>query len=74
MEVPQLRNNFQEWHAVEHKLISLLTTGKELTMENLKEASMNVPHCTGRNAFLKEPSDEKLREALKVGQLYLKKN
>ena len=65
-----------EWHAAEHKLIALLRTEEdlsEITMANLKKASLFSPFCGGGNSYLKEPSKEKLLEALKVGRIFYRK-
>lgn len=73
MKIPQFRDNFQEWHAAEQKLINLLLTDQELTIENLRKSSMTCSRCGEGNSFLKEPSEEKLQEALEVGQIYLER-
>ena len=62
-----------KWHAIEHKLINLLMGGKPLTIENLKAETMICPHCGINNKYLKEPEDEKLKEAIKVGLEFLRK-
>ena len=62
-----------KWHATEHKLINLLMSGKPLTIENLKIETMIAPDCGIRNKYLKEPEDEKLKEAIKVGLEFLRK-
>jgi len=61
-----------EWHAIEHKLINLITSGKELTLENLRAASIINAECGNSNRFLKEPGDEKLKEGINVGLEYLR--
>jgi hypothetical protein len=72
----RLKKEASQWHAVEHKVIHLLESGKEVTLENLKKAPMfswscallylNIP-----DPWLEEPSDEKLKEGLKVALKYL---
>ena len=61
-----------EWHAIEHKLMNLITSGKELTLENLRVASMIVADCGNSNRYLKEPEEDKLEEGLRVGLRYLR--
>lgn len=73
LKIPKFRDNLQEWHAAEQKLINLLSAGQELTLENLRKAPMTSPFCSVGNSFLKEPSAEKLEEALRVGQIFLKR-
>ncbi len=73
LKIPKFRDDFQEWHAVEHKLVNVLSVGQELTIENLKNAPCNISHCGEGNRFLREPSDEKLQEALRVGKIFLER-
>lgn len=61
-----------KWHATEHKLIYLLKNGKDLTLANLRAAPKELPECGGRNINLKEPEDEKLKEAIDVGLRFLR--
>lgn len=61
-----------QWHSAEHKIIGLLESGKELTLENLKAADEKTKFCGIGNYFLEEPDDAKLNEALKVGKEYLR--
>jgi len=60
-----------EWHAVEHKLIRLLENGDELTLENLKKSPIESSYCGSGNADIREPSSDKLQEAIIVGLKYL---
>lgn len=57
-----------EWHGAEHKLINVFITGEELTLENLKKASMFGTRCGDGNKGLKKPSEEKLKKALRLGE------
>ncbi|MBD3207995.1 MAG: DUF1385 domain-containing protein [Candidatus Nealsonbacteria bacterium] len=63
-----------QWHAAEHKLIYLLENGIPLTLENLIDAPMSyIPEerCGDKNRSLKNPSIDKLEEALRLGKLLL---
>ena len=66
-----LEQKTAEWHAAEHKLIYLLTTGKKMTMKNLREAPAFSEKCGDNNECLKKPSEEKLKEALELGKKIL---
>lgn len=70
--VKKIAIQVMEWHAAEHKLIYLLENKEELTLETLRQAYMISPTCGCENVMLREPSDEKLNEALRVGQEFLK--
>lgn len=63
-------DQLKEWHATEHKLIWLLENGQKLTLENLKKASIKTSDCDLQNRYLREPSNEKLKEALRMGLKY----
>ncbi|MBZ9571950.1 DUF1385 domain-containing protein [Patescibacteria group bacterium] len=69
--MPYIGRSFKEWHATEHKLIYLLENGERLTLENLRAAPSRNRRCASRNMWLKEPSDDKLEEAFRVGREYL---
>ncbi len=69
-----------QWHAAEHKIIWLLENEQPLTLENLRKAPMISPLCGGGSIdnimiepcnTVKEPNEEKLKEALRVGEQYL---
>lgn len=73
----RLKKEVSQWHAVEHKVIHLLESGKEVTLENLKKAPMFSWSCgllwlNMPDLCLEEPSDEKLKEGLEVALRYLK--
>ena len=61
-----------EWHAIEHKLINLLISGQEITLENLSNASMMSEECGVNNEYLKDPGVTKLKEGVRVGLEYLR--
>lgn len=65
-----------EWHSCEHKLIWLLENKKGITLKALKQAPDYSPRCgRGKKQILclKEPSQEKLEETLRVGQEYYRR-
>lgn len=71
----KIKNNIQQasqWHSVEHKIIRLIESGKELTLKNLKAAKKESDCCGVYNFFLEEPDDLKLNAALRVGKEYLR--
>ena len=67
----------REWHAAEHKIINLLEVVLYMedtnlfSIENLRKIPMKTVGCGANNRNLKEPSEEKLQEAMNVGQKYL---
>lgn len=63
-----------EWHACEHKLIKLLVKKcREITFETLLKESYTDEHCGRQNRHLKKPSEEKIRETLRMAEEYYKK-
>ena len=72
-----LEEESNEWHAAEHKIVNLLEIVlymkdiSFLSMKNLKKTPMENINCGVNNINLKEPSREKLQEAMSVGQRYL---
>lgn len=69
-------NSTREWHSCEHRLAWLIENEKPLTIKNLAAAPDHNPRCGwGRwqTNHLWPPSQEKLEEALKVGQEYYRK-
>lgn len=73
----QKDREFLQWHACEHKVIQLLEKQLEPTLANLQKMPMTSPECGAsfyQNAFLKEPSLEKLIEGLRVVQEYYQKS
>lgn len=69
-KIPGVNNSLREWHATEHKLVNLIENGERLRLENLERAPMSHCRCVVGNTILREPSEKKLREALRVGQIY----
>lgn len=74
--IKQLELKAMQWHALEHKVINLLKSGEEITLENLRKAPMITLSCsqfwrTPFNPFLAEPTKEQLMEGLKVALKYL---
>ncbi len=70
------RKDTLEWHAAEHKIINILRTAgnsREIIMPNLKRASMFSPFCGDGNLLLVEPSEDKLKEALRAGRIFCRK-
>lgn len=72
--LPYFGHNAKEWHAIEHKTAYIIaTSGRNgLTLENMRNAPSIAPRCGFGNHAIKEPSDDKIREALKVAKQYLK--
>lgn len=70
--LPYFGDNVQEWHAIEHKTAYIIAKSgrKDLTLENLRKAPSTNPRC-GFDNRVKDPSNDKLEEALKVGKKYL---
>lgn len=71
-----LEDRTNEWHSCEHKLIWLIENNKDVTLKTLKQAPDYDPKCgygSKQISYLKEPSQEKLEETLKVGQEYYQK-
>jgi hypothetical protein len=60
-----------EWYATGRKLIYLLENNQELTTENLRAAPIISRSYENKNQYLREPSDDKLRQALSVGLEFL---
>jgi hypothetical protein len=71
----KIKDPLAEWHASEHKLVNAINTidtPEELTIDLLKKAPTSNSFCGAGNSTLKEPSEEKLMETLRVGQIYIK--
>lgn len=67
-----------EWHSCEHKLLYLIERGLEVTISSMQEAPSYTELCgcgKGKKQWdsLREPSFDKILEAVRVGQEYYRK-
>ncbi len=75
---PRLDDKVREWHSCEHKIIHLLEQRRKITILAVQKAPSYSSDCgSGRGQeqldWLKEPSLEKIKETVRVGQEYYKK-
>jgi hypothetical protein len=64
--MPIIGDDLKEWHAVEHKLGNMIDGHHKYTLANLRKASSLKRRCGIDNQDIKEPSESKLEEAMRV--------
>lgn len=73
---PECNKDLFEWHACEHKLIHVLESGQEVTIQAIMETPSYDEHCGCpteeiQRSRLREPSMEKILETVATGKRYL---